>query len=256
MSLIGEHDPLQLADAVATLDTLSNGRFVLGVGWGWNREEFADHGRPPELRAEVVEEWVLVMRELWTHDVASFKGRFVTLQPSRMWPKPLQRPGPPILLGGPASQRNFGRIARWGDGWITMGETIERGRLRADLDALRQAWEGAGREDAGLRVTLIHNPLPAAPAAGGRRERRRRARRRAGAVPRVRRERRPDAAPTGSGGRGHADLSYLRFLRFPKRRGFLSNSLMMSGAAEFTMSSAASSSAATSSPSGSGSGTS
>jgi probable F420-dependent oxidoreductase len=164
VSLIGEHDPLQLAHAVATLDTLSNGRFVFGVGWGWNREEFADHGRPPELRAPVVEEWVLVMRELWTHEVASFDGRFVTFPPSRMWPKPLQRPGPPILLGGPASPRNFDRIARWGDGWITMGETIDRSRLRADLDALRQAWDGAGREGAGPRVTLIHNPLPAAPA--------------------------------------------------------------------------------------------
>src|SRR5205823_1286794 len=103
VSLIGEHDPIQLAHAVATLDTLSNGRFVFGVGWGWNREEFADHGRPPELRAQVVEEWVRVMRELWTHEVASFEGRFVTLSPSRMWPKPRQRPGPPILLGGPAS---------------------------------------------------------------------------------------------------------------------------------------------------------
>ena len=164
MSLIGEHDPLQLAHAVATLDTLSNGRLVLGVGWGWNREEFADHGRPPELRAQVVEEWVRVMRELWTHEVASFEGRFVTLPPSRMWPKPLQRPGPPILLGGPASQRNFDRIARWADGWITMGETIERSRLRADLD---RAPSGLGRRRARGRRAARHRhpqPLPAAPA--------------------------------------------------------------------------------------------
>lgn len=163
VSLIGEHDPIQLAHAVATLDTLSGGRFVFGVGWGWNREEFADHGRPPELRAQVVEEWVLVMRELWTHEVASFEGRFVTLAPSRMWPKPVQRAGPPILLGGPASERNFARIAGWGDGWITMGETIERDRLRADLDGLRRAWDGEGRDDAGPRVTLIHNPFPDGP---------------------------------------------------------------------------------------------
>jgi probable F420-dependent oxidoreductase len=162
VSLIGEHDPIQLAHAVASLDVLSNGRFVFGVGWGWNREEFADHGRPPELRAQVVEEWVLVMRELWTHDVAAFDGRFVTLPPSRMWPKPVQQPGPPILLGGPASARNFERIARWGDGWITMGETIERGRLASDLDALGHAWAEAGRAR-GPRVTLIHNPFPDAP---------------------------------------------------------------------------------------------
>jgi probable F420-dependent oxidoreductase len=163
VSLIGEHDPIQLAHAVATLDALSDGRFVFGVGWGWNREEFADHGRPPKRRAQVVEEWVLVMRELWTREVASFDGQFVTLSPSRMWPKPRQRPGPPILLGGPASQRNFGRIARWADGWITMGETIEHRRLRTELDALRQAWADVGRSDDGPRVTLIHNPLPAAP---------------------------------------------------------------------------------------------
>jgi probable F420-dependent oxidoreductase len=162
VSLIGEHDPIQLAHAVATLDTLSGGRFVCGVGWGWNREEFADHGRPPELRAQVVEEWVLVMRELWTHDVASFAGRFVTLSPSRMWPKPVQHPGPPILLGGPASQRNFARIARWADGWITMGETVERERLGDELGALQEAWDAAGRAGA-PRVTLIHNPLPTAP---------------------------------------------------------------------------------------------
>ena len=163
VSLIGEHDPIQLAHAVATLDTLSDGRFVFGVGWGWNREEFADHGRPPELRAQVVEEWVLVMRELWTREVASFDGRFVTLSPSRMWPKPRQLPGPPILLGGPASERNFARIARWADGWITMGETIARDPLRAELDGLRRAWERGAREHVGPRVTLIHNPFREGP---------------------------------------------------------------------------------------------
>src|SRR5947207_7618969 len=81
VSLIGEHDPIQLAHAIATLDTLSEGRLVVGVGWGWNREEFADHGRSPKVRANVVEEWVLVMRELWTKEVAAFDGRFVTLAP-------------------------------------------------------------------------------------------------------------------------------------------------------------------------------
>ena len=149
-------------DSMAGGDLRGGGRFVFGVGWGWNREEFADHGRPPELRAQVVEEWVLVMRELWTHDVASFAGQFVTLAPSRMWPKPRQRPGPPILLGGPANERNFARIARWADGWITMGETIDGDRLRGELDALRRAWDQAGRDHA-PRVTLIHNPFPDAP---------------------------------------------------------------------------------------------
>src|SRR5205807_136312 len=116
VSLIGEHDPIQLAHAVASLDRLSGGRLVLGVGWGWNREEFADHGRSPKLRARVVEEWVHVMRSLWADEVASYEGEFVHLSPSRMWPKPTQEHGPPVLLGAPASERNFERVARWADG--------------------------------------------------------------------------------------------------------------------------------------------
>jgi probable F420-dependent oxidoreductase len=164
VSLVGEHDPIQLAHAAATLDTLSEGRLVLGVGWGWNREEFADHGRPPTLRAQVVEEWVGLMREIWTHEVAAFEGRFVTLAPSRCWPKPVQKPGPPLLLGAPASERNFRRIARWADGWITMGEAATRERLTEDLVTLREAWDAAGRGSPGPRVTVIHNPVRGGPA--------------------------------------------------------------------------------------------
>jgi probable F420-dependent oxidoreductase len=166
VSLIGEHDPIQLAHAVATLDTLSNGRLVLGVGWGWNREEFANHGRPPTRRAQVVEEWVLLMRELWTNEVASFDGEFVKVAPSRCWPKPVQRPCPPVLLGAPASERNFARIARWADGWVTMGEAATPERLAKDLENLRNAWGAAGRTSPGPRITVIHNPVRGAPDLG------------------------------------------------------------------------------------------
>ena len=162
VSLIGEHDPIQLAHAVATLDALSGGRLVLGVGWGWNREEFANHGRPPERRAHVVEEWVAVLRSLWADGVASHDGEFVHLSPSRSWPKPVQQPGPPILLGVPASARNFNRIARWADGWITMGDAVDRAALALQLAQLRQAWTGAGRGPTGPSVSVIHNPSRAA----------------------------------------------------------------------------------------------
>jgi alkanesulfonate monooxygenase SsuD/methylene tetrahydromethanopterin reductase-like flavin-dependent oxidoreductase (luciferase family) len=98
ISLIGEHDPIQLGHATATLDHLSGGRLVLGIGWGWLREEFADHGRRPEERAQVLEEWVQVLRSMWRDDVASYSGRYVTLSPSHCWPKPLQPGGPPPLI--------------------------------------------------------------------------------------------------------------------------------------------------------------
>jgi probable F420-dependent oxidoreductase len=164
VSLIGEHDPIQLAHAVATLDALSEGRLVLGVGWGWNREEFANHGRPPTQRAAVVEEWVGVMRALWTEEVASYEGRYVRLTPSWCWPKPVQRPGPPVLLGGPPTTRNFVRVARWADGWITMGEAMDADVLGRHLSQLRDHWAAAGRGASGPCVALIHNPLRTAPA--------------------------------------------------------------------------------------------
>ena len=155
VSLIGEHDPIQLAHAVASLDALSGGRLVLGVGWGWNREEFANHGRSPKVRARVVEEWVSVMRALWTKEVASYDGEFVSLAPSRMWPKPVQRPRPPVLLGAPAGERNFARIARFADGWITMGGALSRD----EVAGLRAAWAAAGRTGQPT-IALIYNPLP------------------------------------------------------------------------------------------------
>jgi probable F420-dependent oxidoreductase len=158
VSLIGEHDPIQLAHAIATLDALSGGRLVLGVGWGWNREEFANHGRSPKVRARVVEEWVALMRAFWSEEVAAYAGEFVNVTPSRMWPKPAQRPGPPVLLGAPAGQRTFTRVARWADGWITMGDVLST----SDVSALGEAWAAAGRAGA-PSIAVIHNPLPASP---------------------------------------------------------------------------------------------
>jgi len=163
VSLIGEHDPIALAHQIATLDTLSGGRLVLGVGWGWNREEFADHGRSPKVRARVVEEWVGLMRTIWTNDVAAYDGEFVKLAPSRAWPKPVQKPHPPVLLGGPPSARNFARIAKWCDGWITMGQSVVTPEFHGQVADLRAAWEGEGRDPAALRLDVIYNPHPDAP---------------------------------------------------------------------------------------------
>ncbi|HUJ66432.1 MAG TPA: TIGR03619 family F420-dependent LLM class oxidoreductase [Acidimicrobiales bacterium] len=162
ISLIAEHDPIQLGHATATLDHLSGGRLVLGVGWGWHREEYADHGRRPEERAQVVEEWVHVLRSMWRDEVASYAGRYVTLSPSYCWPKPLQSGGPPVLLGAKPTERNFARIARFADGWITDGSPVEAKSLFEQVSQLRAHWSDAGRRAEDLRISVVHNPQPGA----------------------------------------------------------------------------------------------
>ena len=99
--LVAQHDPIQLAKQVATLDHLSGGRVILGIGYGWNREEAANHGMVEwGARREIVREKVAAMRRLWSDEVASFDGDHVHVAPSWMWPKPVQRGGPPVILGG------------------------------------------------------------------------------------------------------------------------------------------------------------
>jgi probable F420-dependent oxidoreductase len=147
ISLVAQHDAIALAKAVATLDHLAPGRVVLGVGFGYNREEAADHGVPFGQRAVMAEETVRLMRALWTQDKAAYEGRFRRLPPSWSWPKP-GRPGPPVLLGGRGSARNFERVVAWADGWIPMGETPADAPLAGELAELRARWSDAGRDGA------------------------------------------------------------------------------------------------------------
>ena len=160
VSLVGEHDPIALAKAVATLDVLSGGRMVLGVGWGWNREEFEDHGRPARTRAEVALEVVDAMTALWTEAVASFDGTHIRFGPSHAWPKPVRRAGrvrPPVLLGAPMLDRNLDRVVRHFDGWIPMApNSLLDGSLVAPLAELRRRWADAGRDPNGPRIMAIY----------------------------------------------------------------------------------------------------
>lgn len=160
ISLVAEHDAIALAKAVATIDVLSAGRFNLGVGFGWHREEFEDHGLPASVRARVVEETVGVMKALWTQETASYSGEFRQLSPSWSWPKPVQQPHPPILLGAPASERNFRRAAAWADGWIPMGSPIFEPVYANWLRDIRCAWEDAGRDPATCRITALLTRTP------------------------------------------------------------------------------------------------
>ena len=144
VALPGEHDPIALAKATATLDVMSSGRFVMGVGFGWNVEEFEDHGFEASVRQAVAIEKIALMKNIWTEDVASYEGTHVRLSPSWSWPKPLQQPHPPVLLGGRPVPLTFKRIASWADGWIPLS-TSYLPTLREDLARLQEEWERAGR---------------------------------------------------------------------------------------------------------------
>ncbi len=161
VSLVAEHDAIALAKAVATVDVLSGGRFVLGAGYGWNREEYEDHWPDARVRADVVLETIDCMRALWTDDEAEFHGTYRTVTCSWAWPKPVQQPSVPVLLGvrpGP-EDRNFHRIARHADGWIPMGSAMDSPGFPDELLRLRVIWQKAGRSPDDLRITAIQLPV-------------------------------------------------------------------------------------------------
>ena len=114
--LVGQHDPIVLAKTVATLDQLSGGRLILGVGFGWNVDEMRHHGVDPDRRRTIGREKVLAMKELWANEVAEFHGDHVDFGPSWQWPKPQQRPHPPVWVGGGKSTQRH--AIEWGDGWM------------------------------------------------------------------------------------------------------------------------------------------
>jgi probable F420-dependent oxidoreductase len=146
--LLAQREPIVTAKQVATLDMISGGRFTLGVGFGWNREEAEDHGVDFSRRRDVVREKVLAMQTLWRDEEASFDGEHVTFQPSWQWPKPVQRPRPPVWLGVGAGPRNFAQLAEYADGWIPIGG---RGLAEA-VPQLREAFSAAGRDAASLDI--------------------------------------------------------------------------------------------------------
>ncbi len=146
--LVAQREPIVTAKAAATLSHLSGGRFVLGVGFGWNEDEIANHGVAMSERRAIAREHVLAMQALWRDDVASFRGKHVDLAPSWAWPKPVPRSGPPVLIGGAAGPKLFAHIAEYADGWIPIGG---RG-VRAALPELQRACEERGRDPRTLRL--------------------------------------------------------------------------------------------------------
>ena len=148
VSLVAQHHPITLAKATATIDLLSAGRFVMGVGYGWNREEMAHHGVDYATRRARVRETMLAVRELWTTEQAEFHGQFINFEPSWSWPKPLQQPGPPVMIGGAAGPTLFDQVAEYADGWMPIGGA----GVRTALDGLREACDFRDRDADELTV--------------------------------------------------------------------------------------------------------
>jgi probable F420-dependent oxidoreductase len=163
--LVTQRDPIVTAKNVASLDRLSGGRFIFGIGAGWNAEEMENHGTNYATRFALMRERVLAMKEIWTKEEAAFHGKFVNFDPVWCYPKPLQRPHPPILLGG-ETDHTLRRVIEYCDGWLP--------RFRPDFDAneqvarLRRAAEAAGRDFATLSITVFRPPADAATLAGFR----------------------------------------------------------------------------------------
>jgi probable F420-dependent oxidoreductase len=148
VSLVAQHDPIVLAKQIATLDYMSNGRFVFGIGFGWNKVEAADHGIDFSVRRKVAREKVLCMREIWSKEQAEFHGEFVELPPSWSWPTPLQTPTVRTLIGGAAGIVTFSAIAEYADGWMPIGGS----GISESLPLLRSMVEASGRNPEALHI--------------------------------------------------------------------------------------------------------
>jgi len=150
--LVVEHDPIVLAKTVATLDWLSGGRVLFGIGGGWNREEMAHHGTPFQRRWQVLRERVEAMQAIWTQEEASYSGEFVSFERIISYPKPIQKPYPPILFGG-ATARGRTRVVRYCDGWIPIDVLLDD--LPAALADLRHKAAAAGRDPDSLSISVF-----------------------------------------------------------------------------------------------------
>jgi probable F420-dependent oxidoreductase len=151
ITLVAQRDPLWLAKEVASLDVISGGRVLFGIGYGWNHEEMESHGVDIAHRRAVVREKVLACKALWSQEVAEFHGKYVNFEPSWAWPKPLQAPHPPIVIGASPTDLHFRHIVEYGDVWMPI-----QGRWAIDEAwlKLQQAAADAGRDPASLSLGI------------------------------------------------------------------------------------------------------
>ena len=155
ITLVPERNPLLLAKEISTLDLFSGGRFLFGIGTGWHREETTIMGGDFDHRWTQAREAILVMKELWTKAEAEYHGQYYDFPPVRSYPKPAQKPHPPVILGGHA-RSVLDRVAEWGDGWLpnrATPEDVKAGRAR-----LSELARKAGRDPAALSISVFGQP--------------------------------------------------------------------------------------------------
>lgn len=140
VALVPQRDVIHTAKQVASLDLVSNGRFLFGVGAGWNIEEMRSHGTDPKTRGKRLDESLAAMKRIWTEEKAEFHGELVNFEPLFAWPKPVQRPHPPIYIGG-GSKAALRRVVEHGDGWLALGAPPEA------IAKTRQFFAEQGRDD-------------------------------------------------------------------------------------------------------------
>ncbi len=152
--LLTERDPIVTAKEVATLDLVSKGRFEFGIGAGWNAEEMENHGTVFETRFRMMVDRAKAMQAIWTQDEASYDGEFTKFEPIWSWPKPVQKPHPPILLGG-ETKHTLRRVVDFCDGWFPR---LRGGDPKPAMERLRQAADGGGRDIKTISTTLFGTP--------------------------------------------------------------------------------------------------
>ena len=153
--LVIERDPIMMAKQVASLDRLSGGRFIFGIGGGWNREEMRNHGTRFRSRWRLLRERILAMKEIWTKEEPEYHGEFVNFDKMWAYPKPVQRPHPPILMGGDGAT-TFDRVVEFCDGWMPISGLPAQGpSLQEKIVLLRRQAEEARRDPASINITTF-----------------------------------------------------------------------------------------------------
>jgi probable F420-dependent oxidoreductase len=155
ITLVAQRDPIWLAKQVASVDQLSGGRLLFGIGYGWNKEEMAQHGVDYTERRALLREKVLMMKALWTEETAAYEGDLVSLESSWAWPKPRQQPHPPIVMGGSAGPKTFAHIVEFCDGWMPIYSSH---RLTDKIADMHRVAEAAGRDPATIEVGVFSAP--------------------------------------------------------------------------------------------------
>jgi len=151
------HNPVILARRFATLDVLSGGRVIAGFGLGWSKDEYDASGIPFSHKGARADEFMQVLKRIWTDDVVEFRGQFYNIPASKIGPKPVQKPHPPILLGA-YSPKAFPRIVNYADGWIPIAGSVPLEQQEQAINGLREAARKANKDPSNIRIFVLSYP--------------------------------------------------------------------------------------------------